>query len=314
MLESLGKPDPELAVTGVMHADHPAPLASLGSVAHPTSGQGDFGRPLPGNSDRFLDRPSTLDSRALVTPAPETNATADAGCRSGGVSGRAMSDLSAQRVERPRQLIMVVRGLRVPELLIGQGDRTAPVRRIEQHRPGRLQCRSRQRQHLSNWRGINRDRGDRRTAPGDHLCHQAAEAVAHHRRAPLQALDHGHEVIGDLPDGLAGEDLRSARAVWTVSGSSGQPGASGAYPASSKTSAHRSQLLDRSHGPRMNTTGRRPVALVRSTCAAVTGEKAFGRAGTSLVKARAQPPRAMSSASARASVASMTAYSASSRK
>ena len=52
----------------------------------------------------------------------------------------------------------------------------------------------------------------------------------------------------------------------TVAGSSGQPGVSGAKPASSNASAHRSQLLGSSHRPWMNTTGRRPDAFARSTC------------------------------------------------
>ena len=52
----------------------------------------------------------------------------------------------------------------------------------------------------------------------------------------------------------------------TVSGSSGQPGVSEAYPAFSKSSAQRSQLLGRRKRPCTNTTGVRPDAFDSSTC------------------------------------------------
>src|SRR6266852_1817420 len=54
----------------------------------------------------------------------------------------------------------------------------------------------------------------------------------------------------------------------TVSGSSGQPGLTAANPASSKTVTQRSQLDGSSQSPWTNTTGVRPDAFARSTCAA----------------------------------------------
>ncbi len=65
-----------------------------------------------------------------------------------------------------------------------------------------------------------------------------------------------------LPANTSGCALASS----TVSGSSGHPGRTGAYPASSKSCAHRSQLLGSSHRPWTNTAGVRPDALAFSTC------------------------------------------------
>src|SRR2546425_4290504 len=55
-----------------------------------------------------------------------------------------------------------------------------------------------------------------------------------------------------------------ALASSTVSGSSGHEGARLAYPASSKTEVHRSQLLGSSQRPWMKTTGVRPEAFAAS--------------------------------------------------
>src|SRR4051794_619985 len=55
-----------------------------------------------------------------------------------------------------------------------------------------------------------------------------------------------------------------AVAASVVSGSSGQPGAAVAYPASSKICRHGSQLLGRSQRPWTKTTGCLPVALTFS--------------------------------------------------
>ena len=65
---------------------------------------------------------------------------------------------------------------------------------------------------------------------------------------------------------LLAKTLGSAFASATVSGSSGQPGASVAYPASSKRARQRSQLLGSSHRPWTNTTGTRPDSLASSIC------------------------------------------------
>src|SRR5437660_12508281 len=51
----------------------------------------------------------------------------------------------------------------IAELLVGQGDRTVPVRRVQQDRRGGLQGRERQRQDAAERRGIDRP-GRRRQA------------------------------------------------------------------------------------------------------------------------------------------------------
>src|SRR6516165_4714242 len=66
----------------------------------------------------------------------------------------------------------------------------------------------------------------------------------------------------DLPASTSGWALASA----TVSGSSGHPGVSAAYPAASNRSAHRSQLLGSRNRPWTNITGVSPEAFARSTC------------------------------------------------
>ena len=71
----------------------------------------------------------------------------------------------------------------------------------------------------------------------------------------------------DLCANTSGCSLASS----TVSGSSGHPGAIVAYPASSKTVRHRSQLLGSSHSPCTNTTGCLPDELAASTCSASYG-------------------------------------------
>jgi hypothetical protein len=58
-----------------------------------------------------------------------------------------------------------------------------------------------------------------------------------------------------------------ARASSTVAGSSGQSGFTAAYPAASKVSAQRSQLLGSSQSPWMKTTGVLPAVLAFSTSA-----------------------------------------------
>jgi hypothetical protein len=82
----------------------------------------------------------------------------------------------------------------------------------------------------------------------------------------VQGSDDLGGVIGDLPQGLLGEDARIRPASSTVSGSSGQTGVSGTYPASSNNTAHRSQLEGSSHSPRMKATGIAVVAFARSIC------------------------------------------------
>src|SRR3954451_21400199 len=65
---------------------------------------------------------------------------------------------------------------------------------------------------------------------------------------------------------LSANTSGSASASSTVSGSSGQPGLSGAKPASANTAAHRSQLLGNSHNPWMNNTGWSPDSLACWIC------------------------------------------------
>lgn len=60
------------------------------------------------------------------------------------------------------------------------------------------------------------------------------------------------------------------RASVTLAGSSGQPGAIVAYPASSNRDRQRSQLLESSHNPCTNTTTCRPDPFARSmSCTSV---------------------------------------------
>jgi hypothetical protein len=62
-------------------------------------------------------------------------------------------------------------------------------------------------------------------------------------------VDYPDIVVGDLADRLVREHFGMRLSLSVVSGSSGQPGAAVAYPASSKTSRHGSQLLGRSQRP-----------------------------------------------------------------
>src|SRR5271166_6468694 len=66
----------------------------------------------------------------------------------------------------------------------------------------------------------------------------------------------------DLLASTSGWALASA----TVSGSSGHPGVSATYPASSNSSAHRSQLLGSRNRPWTNITGVSLDAFARSAC------------------------------------------------
>ena len=77
------------------------------------------------------------------------------------------------------------------------------------------------------------------------------------------------EVVGDLADGLAGEDLGvrvGLRDGLGVVGPARRERRRSRPPR--RRSAQRSQLLGSSHRPWMKTTGLRPVALARSTCSA----------------------------------------------
>ena len=77
------------------------------------------------------------------------------------------------------------------------------------------------------------------------------------------------DVVGDLADALVGEHLGvRVRPPRRCSGSSGQPGVTATYPASSKTAAHRSQLLASSQSPWTKTTGVLSPALARATSSA----------------------------------------------
>ena len=92
-------------------------------------------------------------------------------------------------------------------------------------------------------------------APGQDLCEQPAEGVADDRRLLVEPPDDLLVVVGDLSNRLVGEHLGVGVGLRDGSGSSGQPGVSAVYPASSKTAGQRSQLLGSSHRPCTNTTG-----------------------------------------------------------
>ena len=75
-----------------------------------------------------------------------------------------------------------------------------------------------------------------------------------------------------LPANTSGCAFASA----TVSGSSGQPGVSATYPASSNTAAQGSQLEGSSHSPCTKTTGVAVDAFARSTCSSSWSEIVIG--------------------------------------
>jgi hypothetical protein len=99
-------------------------------------------------------------------------------------------------------------GERVAELVEGQWDRAVAVGRVGEHGTRRPQRRDRHRQDAAERGRGDRD-GDRgQTAPGQDLGQQPAERVAHDHGLLLQAADDFLDVVGDLPDRLAREDVR----------------------------------------------------------------------------------------------------------
>ena len=129
-------------------------------------------------------------------------------------------------------LVLVDRvGERVAELVVGQRHRAAAVARVASAPATPTAA---PRSAAAARRGtapatIATDAADS-AAAGEDLGQQPAERVPDDRRLALSAapIDVA-EVVGDLADGLVGEHLGVAR--WppaTVSGSSGQPGVSGA--------------------------------------------------------------------------------------
>ena len=93
------------------------------------------------------------------------------------------------------------------ELLVGQRDGAVAVGGVGEDRRRRLQRGDRQRQDAAEGRGIDGHRGGRQAAAGEDLGQQPAEGVPDDRRLALQPADHRGEVVGDLSDGLVGEDL-----------------------------------------------------------------------------------------------------------
>jgi hypothetical protein len=94
-----------------------------------------------------------------------------------------------------------------PELVVGERDSTAAVGRVADHGGGRLQGGDRQRQHAAERRGIDGYRNCGGAAAGEDLSDQAAEGVPDEGRLLGELADHVTEVVGDLPDTLAGQDL-----------------------------------------------------------------------------------------------------------
>ena len=78
-------------------------------------------------------------------------------------------------------------------------------------------------------RRINRHRSRCQPTPGNHLSEQASEGMPDDDRLSLELFDDGGVVIRDLTDGLVRKDLgMGVRLPPPSSGSSGQPGVSGA--------------------------------------------------------------------------------------
>jgi len=94
------------------------------------------------------------------------------------------------------------------ELVVGQRDRASPRAWVDQERPDALEHRERQWQHAAEDPGVDRDRGRREASAREHQRHQAPGRVPHERRLPVEGLDHLGRVIGDLPQGHLGEDIR----------------------------------------------------------------------------------------------------------
>jgi len=94
-----------------------------------------------------------------------------------------------------------------PELVVGQRDGAAAVGGVADHRGRRLEGGDRQRQHAAERRWVDGHRGGGEAAAGQDLGDQPAEGVPDQGRLLLEGADHVAEVIGDLPDTLAGEHL-----------------------------------------------------------------------------------------------------------
>src|SRR6476646_8528662 len=99
-------------------------------------------------------------------------------------------------------------GERVAELVVGQGDGAVAVGGVREDRLRRAQRADRQRQDPAERGGRDRHRRARQPAPGDDLGEQAAERVPDHDRLGVEAPGVCGHVVGDLADGLVGEDLR----------------------------------------------------------------------------------------------------------
>jgi hypothetical protein len=93
-------------------------------------------------------------------------------------------------------------------LLVRERHGSMAVRGVLQHGRSRSQRGDRKRQHAPE--RCRRDgHGDgREPTTGQDLRQQPAEAVADHRGFAFELEDHRLEVVRDLADGLAGEDLR----------------------------------------------------------------------------------------------------------
>ena len=136
-----------------------------------------------------------------------------------------------------------------------------------QHRQRGFERRQRQRQNAAERRRVDRDRRNRQATACQDLGQQATERMADDRRLVVQLADEFGEVIGNLPDRLAGERFRNGRRLRRRSRD--RPASPAPAPKWPAVENLRPAIpaLGSSHRPCTKTIGGRPDALARSICA-----------------------------------------------
>ena len=128
---------------------------------------------------------------------------------------RRLEDRLARTGDRVR-LVQLLRlffadgvGEPVAELLVGERHCTVAVARVLEHRRRRPQRADRERQHAAERCGVDRNRDGGEPAPRDDLREQSAERVADHGRLLVEPGEDVGDVVRDVADPLACEDLRA---------------------------------------------------------------------------------------------------------
>ena len=121
--------------------------------------------------------------------------------------------------------LLVVQRVRpaVLELVERERDRAAARSRVDQERAYSFEHGARQRQNAAEDPGVDRHRCRREAAAREHLRQQAAGRVPNDNWLLVQGIDDLSGVVGDLLQGLLGEDVRvrtglfnRCRIVWPV--------------------------------------------------------------------------------------------------